>query len=168
MRRWYVARTQAGLGSIAERELQRAYGDRPAFKTLMPLDDKGRSVFGPYIFIEIDLDTDYWEPINSVRGVMRLLPIGLPSPLPLRDDFMRSLQKRLNDGDFNEKVAVELVYAYSAQEPALVTSGPWEGHVGNFVRRRKGFINLSLLLFNRPFEIPIPAHQVRPASPKAA
>jgi transcription antitermination factor NusG len=168
MKRWYVARTQPGLGIIAERELQKSYGDRPAFQTLLIMDGKGRSVFGPYIFIEIDLDEDYWEPINSVRGVSRLLPIGTATPLPLPETFMRELRKRLGSGDFDERAAAELVYAYSPQEPALVTSGPWEGHVGNFVRRKKGFINLSLVLFNRPFEIPVPAHQVRPASPKAA
>lgn len=155
---------------IAERELRKPYGDRPAFEVLRAVDEKGRSVFGPYLFIEIDMseDGDYWQPINSVRGVIGLLPTSL-SPLPIRDkNFIRELKSKLARGDFDERAAVELIYAYSPQEPALVTSGPWEGHVGNFVRRRKGFVNLSLILFNRPFEIPVPAHQVRPASPKAA
>lgn len=166
-KRWFVARTQAGLARIAEAELNRPYGDREAFRTILPIAD-GRLVFGPYIFIEFDPDADYWEPINSVRGIVRLLPIGCPNPLPLPQKFIEDLCVQMEMGGFNEEVATELVYAYAKGEAVVASSGAWEGHEGKYIRKHRGFVNVSMVLFNRQIEIPIPAHQVRPASPRAA
>lgn len=166
--RWYAARTMGGMARVAQRELMRPYGDRDAFEVLLPTMNDGRLIFGPYIFILFDIDRDYWEPINSITGIHRLLPVGLPEPLPMPQDFMAELIVKLGRGDFDPKAAEELVYAFSKDEECRVTSGAWEGHTGKFMRRRKGFINLELVLFNRTFELPIPAHQVRPALPKAA
>lgn len=166
-KQWFVARTQPGLGHLAERELARPYGDRDAFRCLRPLLN-GSSLFGPYILIEFDLEHDYWEPINGVRGISRLLPMSLPRPSPLPLGFVSDLLEGLGRGDFDLYRAEELVYAYSVGERVRVVSGAWEGHEGKFIRKNKGYINLSLVLFQRAVEIPIPSHQVRPASRQAA
>lgn len=164
---WFVARTQPGLGRLAETELAKPFGDRDAFRCLLPLAN-GRSLFGPYIFIEFDLELDYWEPINGVRGIERLLPKSLPRPYPLPSGFVPELALKLGRGDFDLWQAEELVYAYAPQQPVLAVSGPWEGHGGTFIRKNKGFINVSMLLFGRAVEVPIPSHQVKPASRQAA
>jgi hypothetical protein len=163
-KRWYAARTQAGLTHIAQRELEKPYGDREAFRTLLPCHD-GRPVFGPYIFIEFDVERDYWEPINGVRGISRLLPVGCPTPLSLPGDFIDDLRERLALGKFGPEEAERFVYAWTTGELGVVTSGAWEGHRGPFVSKSKGFINLSMVLFGRAFKVPIPSHQVKPAGP---
>lgn len=164
-KRWYVARTQPGLARVAEAELGRSWGDRPALRTLLPLTPGGYPAFGPYIFIEFDRDEDPWWMVNGVRGVSRLLPIGSEEPYPLPPQFVDDLVERMQLGGFTPEEAGELVYAYAAGEEAIVTSGAWEGHTGKFIRKSKGFVNISVVLFNRPTELPVPAHQVRPVGP---
>ncbi len=166
-KRWYVGRTQPGLGALAEAELSKPFLSRPAFRCLR-VTDRGKSVFGPYIFIEFDEDNDPWWMVNGVRGMVRLLPVNTPYPLPLRASFIDDLRERMAVGGFGPQEVEGFMHKWSVGEPALVTSGPWIGHQAPFVRKQKGFVNLSMVLFGRAFELPIPAHQVQPASPVMA
>lgn len=148
--------------------LAEPWGARPAFRTFVPRDRSGRPPFGPYVFIQIDLDDEScrWQQINSMPEIRRLLPVHLEKPSPLPSGFIDDLREKVANRDFDEDDAMEVLYSYAADEQAIVTSGGFEGHVGRFKGTRKGFINLSLVFFNRPMIVPIPAHQVRPLPPR--
>lgn len=166
-KKWYAARTQAGLGALAEKELGKTFMGRPPFRCFRVTQD-GRSVFGPYIFIEFDETEDPWWMINGVRGVVKLLPTALPYPMPLPPGFIDEMRERMELGNFGLVEAEKFVHAWSIGERGVVTSGPWEGHSGPFAGKKKGFINLSMVVLGRAFDIPIPAHQVQPASRQVA
>lgn len=147
------------MAIVAERRLS-----QQGFRPLLPLTSRGQPVFGPYIFIELDLDREEWRSVNATRGVQKLLPIACETPLPLPVGFVDELRERMRLGEFGDEEARELVYAYAKDQTVTITSGPFEALEGKFVRRQKGFVNISLLLFGRAVEVFVPSHQVKPAS----
>lgn len=102
MMAWYAANT------LPHQEMRaRSNLDRQGYRAWLPTFKRSRRharrvdtvtapVFPGYLFVELDLDTDAWSPINSTFGVRRLLcQDGRPTEVPA--SFIAELSQTLDD-----------------------------------------------------------------------
>jgi transcription antitermination factor NusG len=97
--RWYVLQTRPQQERLAELNLEAA-----GFPVFLPLAtrrayirnmavEQSAPLFGPYLFVGFDIEVDRWRPVNSTRGVVRLLPRHLEEPLALVERQKRLIRK---------------------------------------------------------------------------
>ena len=155
--RWYVAAALAGLEATAIYHLSRA-GITAYSPTLV---DRVARYFPGYVFVELE---GPWEAgiVNRTRGIHRMLPIHLDTPLALPVGFVE---------EFREKVAADGLrgddegaflkrFVPGIDEVSAVGNYPLRDGHGRFLRYRKGAGIVLGYLLGREVEVPIPLHQL--------
>ena len=99
MRKWYCAQTRTGQECIALVGLK-----RQEYETYLPFAEipkqrkragKFEPLFPGYLFIRLDNQLDNWRPIQSTRGVIRLVRFG-NEPIPISDVIIEAIRGREN------------------------------------------------------------------------
>jgi transcription antitermination factor NusG len=90
--------------------------------------EMAQPLFGAYGFAGFDIEADNWRPINRAKGVVRLLPKGRETPLPLPDGVVERWQARYEAGEFKAQDILGLLIG----DLVVVSSGLYRNHVGTF------------------------------------
>jgi len=161
-KRWFV--TSVWNAGLAQRHL-----DRQGFESFFPVMkevevrrgsrcERGTPLFPGYAFVFFDVERDAWWSVNGTVGIGKLLPYERPYPLP--EGFVEDLKGMQDRGELNAVKAEETVYRFQPAEKALVLSGSFAYHTGEFVRYHKGSLVLLMTLFGRKFEKRFAPHEV--------
>ena len=165
--RWYVAQTQQGSEKLAVIHLR-----KQRFEAYAPVVAQQRLVrglkvmtetplFGPYIFVELDLEEDRWRSVNGTRGVVRLLPAGSEEPMAVPGGFVEALRGRIESGEFNLEEGDTWLKSLVVGDNVTVASGGMVDRVGRFLGRDRGRVVVLMQLLSREIEVRIPVHQIR-------
>ena len=156
---WYVARIKSGLTSKAIEQL-----DNADFENSYPtyVENKKQMPLVPgYIFIRMPHDTFEFAAVNALSAIEKLLPFSV-NPCPVPKKWMQDFQRQLSNGEFDIEVEDDgRLPWFNKNEILMVTSGPFMGHTGTFVRVAKGAVVVNLQFFGRGMEVPIKGHQVQ-------
>ncbi len=174
--RWHVAQVNAGLDLTVKRSLKREGFEEDGREVFSPSYRLARKLFGRdrgevfpgYVFLKLDLDDAFvWQKARRIRGITRLLPgDGMPGPLP--EGFVEEMIRLTGEGHFDPKTAEELAAKYVCGQEIFISSGPFTGFSGEFVKYRKGSLSILLALLGGRREVPISPHQASPYAPRAA
>ena len=158
--RWFVASVQPGLSETAQRSLK-LKEISSYFIRVRDLNGRIISYFPGYIFVTINTDylAETANAINGTRGIGRLLPGHLESPLALPRGFVEDLKEAAEAGRLDERVE-EMIEKYQCGEAVKVRSGPWIGTAFEVTRYRKGSLAFFACLLGKQVEVFIPQHQV--------
>ena len=134
MKRWYVVYTHAGSEAMAQGQLA-----RQDFLTYLPKYRKRRRyarrisevtvpLFPRYIFVELDLDSQRWQAVNSTYGVSNLICMG-DRPAALPEAIVPEIRQREAEDGHIELPQNEL---FNKGEVVQITAGPLTDQVGLF------------------------------------
>lgn len=155
---WYVGQTKAGLGPWAEKNLlaQPDIVDEVYVPRILGPDGKtGENLFSRYLFVHCEENSRHHSTINSTRGMNRLLPLRVETPLSVRNGYVEDLIARVGKMGTLDK-AEEVTYDYATDEQIRIVNGPWAGKVAPFQYRKKGLAVLLLVVLGRPRLVPVP------------
>jgi transcription antitermination factor NusG len=160
--RWYVGPTVPGLEATALYHLKREgiVGFSPTERGLNP-----RRLYPGYVFVELE-SADEASIVNRIRGMRKLLPVHLGSPLPLPKGFVENLREIAASPDFSVDEAEENLRRFAPGIDEVSATGNWplrDGQ-GKFLRYRKGSGVVLGYLLGREIEVTIPLHQLAFAS----
>jgi transcription antitermination factor NusG len=150
----YVAQTAAGLGGSAERYLA-----REGFKVF-----RAARVFPGYIFIE---GIEAWRSaavVNRTRGVLKLLPRHLETPLPLPFGFVADLRWRLAEGDLSERAEDDFLRRWLEGDQVVALTGPFRDKRGRFLGYTKDCAVVLGYLLGREIRYMVPLDELRAAA----
>jgi len=165
--RWYVARVHPGMENIASKHLEeQAYGafvpsHIPDGKTKTGAERAKLPLFPGYIFVKFDIAFDRWQPINSTRGVMHLLPQGRETPLAIPSEFVDRIQARMQAGDFKPAELTDILKALTPGDQIQIIDGPFAGFPGSFEKLRGRGLELIVMIFGRATPVLLEPRQVR-------
>lgn len=163
---WFCAATIYGQTDLALEHLE-----KQEFTTFHPLVWERRTkggrtkreevpMFPGYIFVQFDLRLDDWRPINSTRGVDRLLCLMPERPHALSLDAIHLVAENASklSAEFEAMARAKLT-GYKLR----VTKGPWAGQEGVCLWHAKDRVQLLLSLFGRPTKLGIDVGRVERA-----
>lgn len=101
--------------------------------------------------------------VTEARGIDHLLPAGHETPSPIRSSHMDVFFEQVVRGDFVEHPDDAPQLWFKKDEKVFVTSGPFTGHVGRFVRANRGAFVLKITFFGTELEAMFKGHQVSKA-----
>lgn len=128
-----------------------------------------RPIFGPYVFVRLDLADPGWKRIapSRVRGVRRIISDD-GVPVPIRSHEAAALLERCANGPMAEHEVIEYI---KPDQLGRITSGIFEGMTGKCQwtrphRRRAGM--LLSVFGGKVQEVDIPMQWVQPIGESAA
>ena len=146
--RWYVCQIEPGLDELVKRLLrwtgfvfrQFLYEhNRPRQK---PIE---KSWFPNYLFIELDLMRDSWEPLLDMPGVIRLLGVNPMVPIPLKPGAIEAMADRLP----YKAREVAALQAFVPGDVVRVINGSWANFTAPCISCDSTQIKVSLGVFGR-------------------
>lgn len=150
----YVAQVQAGLGATAAR-----YLGREGFSVF-----RAAGVFPGYVFLEgIDAKASA-AVINRTRGVIKLLPKHLETPLPLPVGFLGDLRFRLDEGDLSLLAEEAFLHRWLEGDQVVALTGPFRDKRGRFLHYTKDCAVVLGHLLSREIRYKVPLTELRAAA----
>ena len=146
--KWYICQIEPGLDALVIRLLrwtgfvfrQFLYEhQRPRKK---PLE---KSWFPNYLFIELDLMRDPWEPLLDMPGVIRLLGVNPMLPIPLKPGAIEAMADRLP----YKAREVAALQAHAPGDVVRVVNGSWASFTAPCISCDHTHIKVSLGVFGR-------------------
>lgn len=122
-----------------------------------------RSLFGPYLFVKLDLAASGWRRVNGTRGIERMLPVKSEVPSPVADGAVEALQARAAAGEFTLADAVDALLGYVRGDYVEVRRGAMSGEGGELVGDRGDYLLLLLRLLGRQTVVKVPKSAIDPA-----
>ncbi len=156
--RWYVARVHPGQERVAVENLERqAFGAfvpsyLPEGKTKTGQERARLPLFPGYVLVQFDIAFDRWQPINSTRGVMHLLPQGRETPLPIPSAFVERIRDRMEAGDFDPEEVEDILALFTPGLAVEIIDGPLASFPAVVKMQRGRQLELLVSLFGR--EVP--------------
>lgn len=159
MNRWHVVRSQP-KGEYTARENLLAQN----FETFLPeckVDDprrpEPRPLFQGYLFVLFDRHEHQWRPINSTRGVKRLLCSTEDFPIPVQIGVIEELIERLNRMGGIFRIRSRRGPNFHKFQKLRIIEGPFTSHEGPFISTTKtGEITIELDIFGRMTKVAVP------------
>ncbi len=169
--KWYAIQTYAGSEqSVKEaiKNLAVQYGIEDKLgEVVVPTEDvieikngkkkiSERSLYSGYVFAQIDLDTNFWQKIQSLPRVSRFIGES-KKPTPLSDkDIKLILEKAKKKGDPRPKVSFE------EGENVRIIEGPFANFIGVVEEYdlEHGKLKLNVSIFGRSTPVEILYSQV--------
>ncbi|MBQ9887171.1 MAG: transcription termination/antitermination protein NusG [Lachnospiraceae bacterium] len=152
---WYVVHTYSGYENKVKVDIEKTIENRKLHDQILevavPMEDVieikngvkkqvQKKMFPGYVLINMIMNDDTWYVVRNTRGVTGFVGPG-SKPVPLTDEEMIPLGIKNSDVqiDFKEGDAVK------------VTSGAWEGTVGNIktINQGKQSVTINVDLFGR-------------------
>ena len=162
--RWYVARTHPGQEATALTHLQRqgfvAFNPRTTESVVIAGRERRvtMALFPSYIFVEFDISepAQRWRSVNGTRGIVRLLPQHLETPMPVPDGFVPALQARIEAGEFTRNDGRAMLLGYARGDVVPIRDGTLQGLSGTFDAQVAGTVYLLMQIMGRPQRVGVP------------
>ena len=172
--RWYAIQTYAGhenkVKSRIDRYLVDKDGNSRIARVLVPTEEvielkagkkvkTERRLYPGYILVEMEMDDETLNLINSVQGVMKFVGSG-NNPNPLTDKEISRVMGRMEEVR-TQPVVSEMPYRIS--DIVEVIDGPFTGFVGTVeeIYPEKGKVQVSVTLFGRPTAVELDCIQLK-------
>jgi len=172
--KWYAIQTYAGhenkVRSRIDRYIQDNEGKSRIYRTLVPTEEvielkagkkvkSERRLFPGYILVEMEMDDETLNLLNSIQGVMKFVGIGR-RPHPLTDKEMARVMGRM------EEVRTAPVMSdipFQVGDVVEVIDGPFTGFVGTVdeLFPEKGKVKVVVTLFGRPTTVELDYIQLK-------
>ena len=167
-RRWYVIQVRPGDEALALKNLT-----NQDFRPFLPLIrvQRGKlivktSMFGNYMFVELDRDNERWQAVWSTRGVIRMLGASAQKPTPLREGVVEALIQVQENNEFG--VVIDFgprlngrLDPLSDNAPVQILNGPMAGYAGLVAADQGARVRVLLSLFGREREIIVERKNLR-------
>lgn len=164
---WYVCRIKThnlALCALRERKIE-TYAPSVAVECWRNHRQyvQRRPLFGPYILVAFDIDSNSWQIINTTMGVVRLLPMNREYPEPLPQGYVADLQaqERAAEDDFLTK-AHDITRGYALNDYVEIKRGHAAGMGGTLIGFSKRNMVILLACFNSFTRVKIPPACVDP------
>lgn len=156
---WFAARVHSGQ----EHEVTKRIAARLGFPSYAPrftgaLD---APVFPMYSFIQFDIECEHWPRINDERGVIRLLPMHRPHPVPIPERLMEECRTREDAGEFVIRGG-RLMLKYRPGDDVPITHGAYRGLTGKWIKQDRSIAWLAMRIFGALRDVSVPVEFVTP------
>ncbi len=172
--RWYAIQTYAGhenkVKSRIDRYIEDRDGETKVSRVLVPTEEVielkagkkvkvERRLYPGYILVEMEMDDETINVVNSIQGVMKFVGSGkLPNPLTEKE--MARVMGRM------EEVRTTPVMSdmpYQVSDVVEVVDGPFTGFVGTVdeLFPEKGKVKVVVTLFGRPTTVELDCVQLK-------
>jgi transcriptional antiterminator NusG len=157
---WYVVYSQPHREEIARLHFRLKGLECFSPRLLLPgpvrRNNRAVSLFPNYLFVRIDLSSEYHQVIWS-PGVKYLISAG-GNPLPLNDDVVQYLRQRTNSD--------EIIIASSnlkVGQKVQIGGGPFDGLEGILQDPpdSRGRVKVLMTLLNRQVKVALPVHLMK-------
>ena len=152
---WYVVHTYSGYENKVKVDIEKTIENRnlqdQILEVAVPMQavveikngvEKAadKKLFPGYVLINMVMNDETWYVVRNTRGVTGLVGPG-SKPVPLSEEEMRPLGIR--DG--------EVTLDFELGDAVMVTSGAWEGTVGNIkaINEGKQSVTINVDMFGR-------------------
>ncbi len=172
--RWYAIQTYAGHENKVKSRIDRYIEDKDADtgikQVIVPTEEvielkagkkvkTERRLYPGYILVEMEMDDETLNVINSIQGVMKFVGSGR-KPQPLTDKEMDRVMGRM------EEVRTAPVMSdmpYQVSDVVEVIDGPFTGFVGTIdeLFPEKGKVKVIVTLFGRPTTVELDCVQLK-------
>lgn len=153
--KWYVVHTYSGYENKVKVDIEKTIENRKLHDQILevavPMEDVveikngvkkqvQKKMFPGYVLINMIMNDDTWYVVRNTRGVTGFVGPG-SKPVPLTAEEMIPLGIKNNDVHIDFEVG----------EAVIVTSGAWEGTVGNIktISQSRQSITINVDLFGR-------------------
>lgn len=165
--RWYVVHTYSGYENKVKTDLEKTIKNRELeeffFDIIVPMEEQieikdGKTktnlkkVFPGYVLIKMIVTEESWYIVRNTRGVTGFVGSGT-DPIPLNDEEIRSM------GFEETPINVD----YDVNDSVQVTTGPFEGFVGNVqeINKEKHKVKVLVSMFGRETPVELEFSQVQ-------
>lgn len=143
---WYLIFTKPRQENLAQENLE-----RQGFVTYLPLGQQTRrrngryikcleAYFPRYLFIQLNTDTDNWEPIRSTIGVSQMVRFGgVPAGVP--DDLIKYLKENEDSNGLQKHTQQDM----SPGDKVIIVEGPFAGYKAIY-QQQKSAERIAVLL----------------------
>lgn len=152
---WYVVHTYSGYENKVKVDIEKTIENRnlhdQILEVTVPMQDVVEvkngmrkqvqmKMFPGYVLINMVMNDETWYVVRNTRGVTGFVGPG-SKPVPLSEEEMRPLGIR--DG--------EVTLDFELGDAVMVTSGAWEGTVGNIkaINESKQSVTINVDMFGR-------------------
>ncbi len=152
---WYVVHTYSGYENKVKVDIEKTIENRnlhdQILEVTVPMQDVvevkngmrkqvQKKMFPGYVLINMVMNDETWYVVRNTRGVTGFVGPG-SKPVPLSEEEMRPLGIR--DG--------EVTLDFELGDAVMVTSGAWEGTVGNIkaINESKQSVTINVDMFGR-------------------
>lgn len=170
-RHWYAIHTYSGYENAVARNLRQRIDslgmNDKIFDVVVPTEKKIRvkggkrvteeeRVYPGYVLVDMVVDDDSWYVVRNTPRVTGFVGSGT-QPVPLTDDELKSLMKRMSDDTPKHKVDL------SVDDIVIITDGPFkelEGKVGD-IDEERGKVKVLVSMFGRETPVELDFLQVK-------
>jgi len=170
-RHWYAIHTYSGYENAVARNLKQridslGMGD-VIFDVVVPTEKKIRvkggkrvteeeRVYPGYVLVEMVVNDESWYVVRNTPRVTGFVGSGT-QPVPLREDELNALMKRMEEDTPKHKVDLSL------EDTVMITDGPFkelEGKVGE-IDEERGKVKVLVSMFGRETPVELDFLQVK-------
>lgn len=144
---WYAISAKHNLELLAAENIERQNFNTYLPKVLKKPNKKksfNKTLYGAffpgYLFVELDLQKDRWQKINSTIGVKKIVSIG-SCPIPIPNKIIDEIKKVAD-----ENGVVRENKQFNKNEEIIIDAGLFSGSKGIFDRRVPGENRVKVLL----------------------
>ncbi len=152
---WYVVHTYSGYENKVKVDIEKTIENRnlhdQILEVTVPMEDVvevkngikkqvQKKLFPGYVLINMVMNDETWYVVRNTRGVTGFVGPG-SKPVPLSEEEMRPL------GIQRGEIALD----FELGDAVIVTSGAWEGTVGNIkgINQGKQSVTINVDIFGR-------------------
>ena len=152
---WYVVHTYSGYENKVKVDIEKTIENRnlhdQILEVTVPMEDVvevkngikkqvQKKLFPGYVLINMVMNDETWYVVRNTRGVTGFVGPG-SKPVPLSEEEMRPL------GIQRGEIALD----FELGDAVIVTSGAWEGTVGNIkgINQSKQSVTINVDIFGR-------------------
>ena len=153
--KWYVVHTYSGYENKVKVDIEKTIENRnlhdQILEVTVPMQDVvevkngmrkqvQKKMFPGYVLINMVMNDETWYVVRNTRGVTGFVGPG-SKPVPLSEEEMRPLGIR----------GGEITLDFELGDAVIVTSGAWEGTVGNIkgINEGKQSVTINVDMFGR-------------------
>ena len=164
---WYVVHTYSGYENKVKVDIEKTIENRnlhdQILEVTVPMQDVvevkngmrkqvQKKMFPGYVLINMVMNDETWYVVRNTRGVTGFVGPG-SKPVPLSEEEMRPLGIR------NGEIALD----FELGDAVIVTSGAWEGTVGNIkgINQGKQSVTINVDMFGRETPVELSFTEVK-------
>lgn len=163
---WYVVHTYSGYENKVKVDIEKTIENRnlhdQILEVTVPMQDVvevkngmrkqvQKKMFPGYVLINMVMNDETWYVVRNTRGVTGFVGPG-SKPVPLSEEEMRPLGIR----------GGEITLDFELGDAVIVTSGAWEGTVGNIkgINEGKQSVTINVDMFGRETPVELDLDQI--------